>query len=131
MIKKKHQVCNQCVEMTNELAVEIKLNPFGSYMMAQKDGVKTLAKQFSEIFCETTGARFVEELKATGNVLILNFQVYPDTFALFEADYDRFIETVFGKIPVTVFGESKLRVYNYDQEMRRRKRQFIEMALGD
>lgn len=126
-----HQVCNQCVEMTNELMVEIKLNPFGSYMLSQKDGARTLAKQFSDIFCEATGARLVEEVKATGNVLILAFQVYPDTFALFEADYDKFIDTVFGNIPVTFFGESKLRVYNYDQEMRRQKRLFIETALGD
>lgn len=130
-MSKKHQVCNQCVDMNHNLMVGVRFNPHGSYMMSQQNGVKFLVKEFSTLFCESTGGRFIKKYKPSKGYLVMEFEVYPDTFALFEADYDRFMTAVFGEIPLNAFGDGKLIVFNHHQILAETRKDFIATALGD
>lgn len=123
----KHEICNHCVEMNHDLMIEIHFNSKSSYMKTRKDGVGALVKNFSQIFCESTGGR-VAKTYIVKNVLVIKIEVYADTFALFDADYERFMETIFGEVPLKKFGVSKLAVFNHAHKKLEMQPQFVENA---
>jgi hypothetical protein len=107
--------------------IEIHFNPKSSYMKTRKSGVEGLIKNFSRMFCEATGGRTVETYKVK-NILVIKTEVYADTFALFDSDYERFMVTIFGGVSLKKFGVSKLAVFNHAQKKLQMKQQFIENA---
>lgn len=122
-----HETCNHCVEMNHDLMIEIHFNPKSTYMKTRKNGVDGLIKNFSQIFGKATGGRAVKTYKVK-NILVIKTEVYADTFALFDADYDRLMETAFGGVSLRKFGVTKLEVFNHAQKKLQMKQQFIENA---